>query len=192
MKNLGAPFDQLPAGAVTLRSVAESSRLFRQGDKPGCFYFLEQGEVTLTRITAAGDEVVMHTAYSGETFAEAALFSEQYHCDAFTKLPCRLWEIDKQAVMTLSRQDSEFSLQLTARFARQVQALRRHKELLAVRSASERVYLAMAEGLLQSNIKQFSASIGLTHEATYRALSELVAAGRVVKRGRGEYIFPNT
>jgi predicted transcriptional regulator len=58
---------------------------------------------------------------------------------------------------------------------------------LAVRSATERVWLAMVEGLLQSTIKQFAASIGLTHEATYRALAELVENGRIQKQGRGRY-----
>jgi len=33
----------------------------------------------------------------------------------------------------------------------------------------------------------FAAQIGLTHEATYRALSELVKANRLYKTGRGQY-----
>ena len=189
MNNLPFPFNLLPKGAAKLKEVAESSCLFRQGDNPHCFYFLEQGEVRMTRHTLAGEEVVIHTAYAGETFAEASLFSDQYHCDAFTKQASKLWMIDKQAVLVLSLEDADFSLALTARFARQVQVLRRHKELLAIRSASERVYVALSEGMLQTNIKQFAASIGLTHEVVYRALSELVNVGRVLKKGRGRYVI---
>ena len=187
MKHLPKPFDQLPDYAVDLEVFEEPGRLFLQGAEARCLYYLEQGEVTLIRHTAAGDEVSIHVAYSGETFAEAALFSDQYHCDAMIRQPSRLWAINNADVLTLSRKNAEFSLALSARFAGQVQGLRRQKELLAIRSATERVYVALSEGLLHSNIKQFASSIGLTHEAVYRALAKLVKAGRVIKYGRGKY-----
>lgn len=148
MNDLPPLFHRLPDSAVNLRLFKGSVRLFRQGDKPECFYFLEQGEVVLIRHSVAGDEIVIHVARGGETFAEAALFSDEYHCDALIRQPSRLWEISKDAVLTLSRQDAEFSLALSARFARQVQGLRRHKELLAIRSATERVFVALSEGML--------------------------------------------
>lgn len=93
-------------------------------------------------------------------------------------------------MLTLSQQNTEFSLQLSARFARQIQVLRRHKELLAVRSASEHAHLAMADALLKSNIKQLAASLGLTYKATYLALTELVEAGLILVK-QGEYILLN-
>ena len=41
--------------------------------------------------------------------------------------------------------------------------------------------------MLGKEIKQFAAEIGLTHEATYRALAKLVKDGRIEKAGRGQY-----
>ena len=41
--------------------------------------------------------------------------------------------------------------------------------------------------MLKSNVTTFAAEIGLTHEATYRALSALVRTGLVKKAGRGRY-----
>ncbi len=190
MQNLPTPFDQLAANAVNLRDLQEKTRLFQRGEPPKAIFYLEQGEIVLMRYTAGGDEIIIHTARKGETFAEAALFSDQYHCDAIARQPSRLWEISKEAVLQLAQHNTQFSLALAARFSQQVQGLRSHKELLAIRSATDRVYVAINEGLLQGSVKQFAASIGLTHEAVYRALSKLVHSGHILKHGNREYSIP--
>ena len=189
MNKLPAPFNLLPQSALQLHELNPQEVLFRLGETPWGMFFLESGEVTLIRHTRSGDEVVTHVARSGETFAEAALFSDSYHCDAIIKQPSRVWEVNKKAVLALSEVDSVFALALAARFAMQVQQLRRHKEILAIRSATDRVYAALSEGLLQSNIKAFANNIGLTHEAVYRALSTLVRNKQIVKHGRAHYEF---
>lgn len=187
MNKLPTPFDLLPNSAIQQRKLKPPEVLFRLGEPPHGMFYLESGEVTLIRYTASGDEIVTHVVRSGETFAEAALFSDHYHCDAIIKQDSLLWEINKTAVLNLSESDAVFALALAARFATQVQQLRRQKEILAIRSATERVYAAISDGLLQSNIKQFASNIGLTHEAVYRALRTLVENKRVIKRGRGQY-----
>jgi CRP-like cAMP-binding protein len=187
MNKLPAPFNLLPQSALQLHELNPQEVLFRLGETPWGMFFLESGEVTLIRHTRSGDDVVTHVARSGETFAEAALFSDSYHCDAIIKQPSRVWEVNKKAVLALSEVDSVFALALAARFAMQVQQLRRQKEILAIRSANERVYAALSDGMLQGSIKQFAGNIGLTHEAVYRALNTLVERKRVIKRGRGVY-----
>ena len=44
--------------------------------------------------------------------------------------------------------EPEFAIELTARFAREVQKGRRQVELLSVKSAEERVFMAVADGML--------------------------------------------
>lgn len=61
------------------------------------------------------------------------------------------------------------------------------QELLAIRSAQERVYAALCEGMLTLAIKHFAASIGLAPETTYRAFADLVKDERIVKTARGSY-----
>lgn len=187
METLPAPFNCLPDTALTHLTLASGDRLFRQGEKARALYILEEGMVILSRWTQAGDQIVTHTAQRGESFAEAALFSEAYHCDAQTKTDCRLWQIDKSAVLVAFATQPDFALSLTAKFARQIQMLRHRQELLAIRSAEERVYTALCEGMLTFDIKHFSASIGLAPETTYRALASLVCAKRISKTARGCY-----
>ncbi len=95
--------------------------------------------------------------------------------------------MDKARILQTMQQNALFALALSARFAGQIQACRRRLELLAIRSADKRDYAGMAEGLLTGSVKSLAAEIGLTHEATYRALAKLTARGALVKTGRGTY-----
>lgn len=187
MKTLPPPFSSLPETAFCQRSLMPGDMLFRQGAGAHAFYLLEQGTVTLSRWSQSGDQIVVHTAHGGESFAEAALFSEVYHCDAQAKTACHLWQFGKAAVLAAFATDPDFALKLNAKFAAQIQTLRRRQELLAIRSAQERVYAALCEGMLTLDIKHFAASIGLAPETTYRALADLVKDKRIVKTARGRY-----
>ena len=190
MNTLPAPFNQLATEAINQYDLKKYETLFNQGEQVSGLYYLETGEVTLSRYSLAGEETIIHLAQPQETFAEAALFSDTYHCNAVATQNSLLWKINKQAVLNFANVNSEFALKLTARFASQIQMLRSQKELLAIRSADERVYIALSQGLLGASIKKFSATIGLTHEATYRALAKLVMDNRIIKKGRGSYTLP--
>lgn len=190
MNNLPDPFNLLPKSASKRYELKKTDVLFRQGEQVANLYFLISGEVTLSRYGLAGDEVIIHLAQPRETFAEAALFSKAYHCNAIATQDSELWKISKTAILKFAEGNPKFSMDLTARFARQIQQLRGQKELLAIRSATERVYIAINQGLLGHSIKQFASTIGLTHEVVYRALTELVKENRMIKKGRGHYSLP--
>jgi DNA-binding IclR family transcriptional regulator len=68
-----------------------------------------------------------------------------------------------------------------------VQGYRRQLEILAIRGAQDRVLAALANFGQQGSVMSFAATIGLTHESTYRALSVLVKRGLVRRIGRGRY-----
>jgi len=187
MKKPPHPFNTLREMDLNYLELDSGYKLFQQGEKTTAIYYLQQGTVTLSRWGANGDEIIIHTARDGESFAEAALFSDHYHCLAKTRTSCILWKISKPSLLKAFSKEPEFALALTAKFSRQVQTLRHQKELLAIRSAPERVYAAMCEGLLTSDIKLFAASIGLAHETVYRALAKLVEEKSVVKTARGHY-----
>ncbi len=83
--------------------------------------------------------------------------------------------------------DAAFSFQLTRMFAHQVQLYRRKLEILAIKNAEDRVLTALSDGWLKTTVTDFAAEIGLSQEATARALSELVKTRKVTKFGRGRY-----
>ncbi len=165
----------------------KGEKLFLQGDEPFALYFLEIGQVQLVRHSENGDEVIIHRARAGETFAEASLFSSQYHCDAIALDEAVVIKLNKAAILKEMKHNASFALALTARFASQIQSLRRLHEIQAITSAKERVLTAISQGLLTTQIKPFATKINLTHETAYRALAQLVKEGRLRKAGRGVY-----
>jgi len=87
--------------------------------------------------------LTLFTAGPGESFAEAALFSKVYHCDAVAEVSSRITIIPKTELHALLKLHGQAAERLTARLAHQVQALRTQLELRSVRSARERVYQAL-------------------------------------------------
>ncbi|MEQ8479935.1 MAG: Crp/Fnr family transcriptional regulator [Hoeflea sp.] len=162
----------------------------RRDDRADAIFFLEAGGIDLVRYTGSGDEIVIHRALPGETLCEAALFSSFYHCDVVATEITQLNSINKAAVLEQMRSDPDFALAVSERFAGQIQDGRRRLEILAIREARARVFAAIAEGFLRSDIKSLASLIGLSHEATYRALSSLAKSGRLIKTGRGQYRLP--
>lgn len=173
------------------RRLAAGDRLFRQGDATSALYVVDSGRIVLVRHTSEGAAVTVHVARAGETFAEAALFSERYHCDAVADTASSVAVLPRAAVRRALRADPDLADAFMRQMAAQIQALRAALEVRNVRSARERVlqYLALAprhagEVRLDRPLKQVAAEIGLTHETLYRALAALEAEGRVSRHGR--------
>lgn len=188
---LPSPFSSLPDSAIAELGLSSSEHVFRLGEKPSGFFHLIEGEVHLVRHTKSGDVVPVHRAFAGECFAEASLFSDAYHCDAMVQTDSQLAKIDRTKTLSFMETNPQFALEVSAYLARQVQDYRRLLELRSIRSAQERVLTAVADGWLRGSIMSFAAQIGLTHEAAYRSLSDLVKAGRLIKTSRGQYELLN-
>jgi CRP-like cAMP-binding protein len=146
-----------------------------------------EGTVKLVRHTTTGHLVPIHTAVAGETVAEASLFSENYHCDCIAADDCIVRLISKSDILELLETDTAFNLRFMGHLAEQTIAYRRRIELLTMKSAKERVMAAIADGVQYGSIIQLASHLGLTHEATYRALADLVRAKALAKIGRGKY-----
>ncbi len=184
---LPTPFDLIPRSALRQYQLKKSEVIFHQDDETRGLFFVVTGHIDLVRVTEAGHGVVIHRAKQGETFAEASLFSETYHCDAVCVSDSQLIEMNRKVVMAKFQSDSNFAFSLAQKFAQQNQFYRRKVELMAMKSAEERVFAAVLEGMLTGNIKSLAAEIGLTHEVVYRSLSKLTASGMLVKTERGKY-----
>jgi CRP-like cAMP-binding protein len=174
------------------RTLAAGATLFRQGDPAVAIYVIEQGRVAMVRHTPEGRRVTLFTAGPGESFAEAALFSDVYHCDAVAEVAARVTVVPKSAFRNHLARRPRFADLLMARLAHQVQDLRLRLELRDIRSARERVWqaLLLSTGTTGRTVtfdrplKVVAGEIGLTHEAFYRALASLARAGRIRHRGR--------
>ncbi len=185
---LPAPFHLVPHSARQHHHMENERVVFRQGDKTRGLFFVIKGNIELRRFTNAGQSVIIHRAKGGETFAEASLFSEHYHCDAIITARSHLVELDRAVILNKFKCEPDFALAIAKRFAQQNQDYRRKLELLAIKSAEERIITAISEGFLVGNIRAFASDIGLAHEVVYRGLAKLVNKGMLVKTGRGKYL----
>ena len=141
--------DWLPAAirqSSALRQLEADEALFHQGDKVSAIFEVEQGRLRLIRHTINNQQVVLHTARSGELFAEAALFSDRYHCDAVSAVASYVRAYSKRKLLAAFRSDPALGEHFMASLAHQIQALRARLEQRNIRSARERVlhYLMLA------------------------------------------------
>jgi CRP-like cAMP-binding protein len=177
--------------ALEKRSLARHEKLFEQGDKVNAIYFVETGRLHLERRTFDGRVLVLGTTGAGESFVEAALFAESYHCDAVATEPSQVRVYPKTAVLNALRADPTCAMSFLALMARQVFDLRRRLEIMKVRSAEDRVMLyldlnAGADGrtvTLRGQLQDIASELGLTREALYRTLAKLERAGAIERTG---------
>lgn len=184
--------DWLPAAIrdrSTARTLEPGETLFRQGDKAFAVFEVERGRMRLVRHTLDNRPVVLHTARRGELFAEAALFSRTYQCDAVAAIASRVRAYPKPALLAAFRGDPALGERFMALLAHQIHGLRARLEERNIRSARERVlhHLALVAGPdgrtmpLDGTLMDLAAEIGLTHEALYRALADLERNGFIAR-----------
>ncbi len=179
----------LPATAAVTKTLGKGEYLFRQFDLTHSIYFMQAGRIQLQRTLESGTTIVVHQALPGESFAEASLFSEQYHCDAVCISDTILIQISKLNVLDRMKNDPDFSITVLEVMSKQVQHYRQRFQIASMKSAEERILAALSANLPYEHVTELAASIGLTHEASYRTLSQLVKKKLVIKLGRGRYVL---
>jgi CRP/FNR family transcriptional regulator, dissimilatory nitrate respiration regulator len=135
--------------AARQRTLQAGENLFRQGDQTYGIFAIENGRVQMVRYDIHGRSLVLFTATKGELFAEAALFSETYHCDAVAVTEATVRIYPRSILLSLLGRDPTVAQKFIALLAREVMSLRTRLEVLNIRSASERVlrHLSIAAGL---------------------------------------------
>jgi CRP-like cAMP-binding protein len=172
--------------ASEARTLGSGEALFRQGDPVKAVFRIEHGVIRLERSTYDGRILILHRSRAGEFFAEAALFSQTYHCNAIAEEPCLVRCYPKAAVLRAVERDPVSATSLLAAMAHQLHALRHRLELRSVRSARERILLmlelqAEPDGWvnLPGDIQDLASDLGLTREVIYRTLSSLEKEGAI-------------
>ena len=188
-KNSDTTYAPILAGiGPDMRALKGGDFLFRNGDRSAGIYFLTSGSLRMQRVTPDGSTVVLHTARSGEFFAEASLFVERYQCDVIAERDSEVWLYAKDALLERLHDDPQTLLEFTAGLARSLHDIRQRYELKQIRSAPDRVLQLLrlrcgVDGVYQSRgtLKDMAAELGLTHEALYRALAKLEQDKRIFR-----------
>lgn len=187
IEQLPSPLDRLPKADRSCVEIDKAETLFFQGNETSGLYYLVSGAIDLSRTMETGHCVLIHHARPKDTFAEASLFSDNYHCTATVVQNSQLILCKRSAIIKLFDTDIDFARAMASRFAAQLQLSRRRVELLSIRSAAERILEALSDGLLLEDITSFADVIGLAPETVYRNLAQLSKDGKLTKTARGQY-----
>jgi CRP-like cAMP-binding protein len=175
------PADALKAASE--RDLAKGTLLFAQGARPKAMYCVLHGEIRLVRTSSAGADIILQRSRGG-FIAEASLDQASYHCNAVV--------IEQSRVLAIPRNTFQEAL-ATAHFrdawigyvSAELRRARAQSERLMLRTARERIcHFIETEGRndavkLNFTKKAWAAELGLTHEALYRALASMIAAGEL-------------
>lgn len=177
------------------RRLARGEALFRAGDPALGLVLVRAGALELVRVSPEGRRLVLHRAGPGSSFAEASLFETRHHCDALAAAPSRVTIHAAAELRRAAEADPALGWRIAAHLAARLVAERARAERLALPHAADRLLDVLhalppeADGTrrLGRSWKALAAELGLSHEATYRALARLERAG-LLRRMGGERV----
>lgn len=188
--------DLLPEALQSLcawLSFTKGERLFPQGKKPVCMFYVDSGEVVLQRLGTQGEALVLQRARQCFV-AEASLQSARYHCDAMVTVSGELVAIPIETLRHALQADPAFALRWMAMLNRELKRLRAQCERLSLKGVRDRLlHLIESEGIggrlpLGTGLKSIALELGVTHEALYRTVAALEKKG-VLRREDGQIIL---
>ncbi len=171
--------------------IRKGDNLFLQGTRVINIYSLLEGRIKLVRNTTEGEQIVVHVAVSGETFAEASLFSREFHCSAVADSEAVISSYKKAELLTHLEEHPATMRALLEIFSQQVRDLRAINEIKNIHSARERIMAYLRNEMKPSrkialtiSLKDTAYKIGLAHETFYRELKKLEQSGLLVRNDR--------
>lgn len=187
--------DKLPSylqEAIASLEFAPGQTVYHQGDTAVAIYRVKSGRIRLIRHTVEGRVVTFRVVRPGEIFAETDLYAEVYQCDAISDLSSEVVAYPKESVLRALHDQPELAQDLIHQLNDVIRALKLRLELLAVRSAGDRIleYLRFTQRPNQSTIhfdrpyKDIASDLGLSPEVFYRTLSRLEKEGSIARNKR--------
>jgi CRP/FNR family transcriptional regulator, dissimilatory nitrate respiration regulator len=165
----------------------KGDKVFSQNSAIDQIYCVVSGRVKLIRENIEGGSIVVHVAYAGESFSEASLFSDEYHCHCMADSSCELLSFPKDSVLKFLYQNPDAMMALIKNLTGQVRDLRLLGEIKSIYSAKSRI-MAFLHSKANKSLFYYSYSlidlahkIGLTHETLYRNLTALENDGKIIK-----------
>lgn len=115
--------------------------LFQQEEPAVHFYFLQSGQIKLTRISPAGQEKVIEVITGGQVFAEAVMFMERadFPVNAQAITDCEVYSIPNNIYRSILEQNSEYCFRLLADLSMRLHNQLQELDHLAQQNASYRL-----------------------------------------------------
>ena len=177
-----------PATVVMLRP---HQWLFRQEDPATAFFIVLDGWIKLYRITASGDETVIHILTKGESFVESVAFTaSRYPATAEAVTDARVGRVPADHIVRCIRKSPDIALAMIASASQHLHHMYQQIEQLKAQSGVQRVaeFIASLSLARQGSCATalpydkvlIAARLGLTPESLSRAFAKLRAVGVAV------------
>ena len=185
------------AAFVQPRSCAKGACLFHEGQPSKGFYIVQQGAISVQRTTADGREKVIHIFRSGESFAEAALASEDgYPADALAVEASELLFVPKAEFLELIKTHADLALRMLASMSHHLRVLVNSLEEVKSRDVESRLLNWLlkrcpqpltnepVEIVLDVTKTVLASELSTRNETLLRALARLRGAGQIEVTGK--------
>ncbi len=168
--------EQLVALSPEYRVLKKGTFLFRESDVVRSVYVVEEGMVELTRSQRDGTLIILQRAARQAVLAEASVYSNIYHCDAYVAMASGVFQLAKTRFLEQLEADRRFSRLWSSHLAHEVHSARYRSEILTKKTVSERLdsWLAWHEYEIpeKGQWKGVAEQIGVSPEALYRELAK--------------------
>jgi CRP/FNR family transcriptional regulator, dissimilatory nitrate respiration regulator len=137
----GAPLPEITeiSSFSRVRNLDKGETLFREGEPCEGFFVVQRGVISIHRVSAAGKVQVIHIFHSGDSFAEAALISDDgYPASARALAPSAVILIPKTEFMALLRKRPELALRMLASMSRHLRKVVALLDDLTLKNAEAR------------------------------------------------------
>lgn len=123
------------------KTFAKGRNIFALGDKADAFFIILSGWVKLYRVSKDGEEMIIHVFGPGESFAEAAVFSDtkEYPVNAQALEETVLIEVPRSFFIRKIEEDSRFALRMLGAIAARQHYLVQQLEQVTTRTAPQRI-----------------------------------------------------
>jgi len=123
------------------RTCEKGQDIFAMGDRADAFFIIVEGWVKLYRTSREGEETIIHVFGPGESFAEAAVFSERqmYPVNAQAIENAVLTSVPRAAILQNIEDDSSFALGMLGTISARQRYLVQQLEQVTTRSAPQRI-----------------------------------------------------
>lgn len=172
----------LAAGALYRRG----ERVFLKGARPEWMFYVVAGEILLERSGVHGEHVVLQRRRKGFV-SEASLLVDAYHCDARVIEEATVIKLPIDALRQQLQEDAVFNHEWIRTLNREIMHLRMQSERLSLHAVQDRlIHLIETEGEagqypIPTGVKTLAGELGVSHEALYRAVSELEKQGKLAR-----------
>ncbi len=133
-------FDIL-AATITAEHLGKGEVLFHRGDPTDCFYYVEQGQIELSLMSANGQKKIVEVVSPDNTFAEAIAFMrvQEFPVSAEALTDCVLYKIPNKAYLGILFDNPDACLRLLSDVSQKMHARVREIERLTIQNARSRL-----------------------------------------------------